>query len=472
MINIKRFPLAKSYRSNETTRCLVFPKYTTRISYTRARSELIAFEGILGAACRSNAGFSPDVSDELTATIFEKSSSVVATSAPDGLRSLLLDLYSGEGQTKIRRFAPQSLTYLKPNKTTHKDDHSGLRGFGEYVNAIFLPSGFFASFDAQQQSSLHLADQVMLKLLPSLSTTERAQARVKRYFENSLVAQFRKDILNLAKESNLFLGHMDELVRIYLFHYLIGVARTLNKQIESLKGRNTPTTGDEYQFHYLLEGERASSSRVGVASGWKSVKNSLDSVFTHINCLQLLNHIELAGSDDVHDYSDLSQARNNGLQETLKSLMTEFCSIAPNSGMKFKQAKKLTAAVETSKSVGDVVCAAWTSINDDIQKSEKKSPADKISNWIRGLGYGSLLQNRVGYVSVLPLRYVQLIVALVVREAGQDRVRLKDLWAGFGARGLQLDEASKAFAITHFEDIGIVETKSDSGDARYVRAPF
>lgn len=476
MTSVKPIPLEKNYRSNETTRCMAFPRYPTKVSYGRARAELVSFEGILGAACRSNAGLSPKVSDELTATLFDKSSSAVSTNAPEELRAVLLDLYSGEGKGKIRRFSPQSLTYLKHHSSTHKDDKSGILGFGEFVNDIFLPPDFLNSFDQQHQSSLHLLDQVMIGLLPNLSPEDQEkQFRVKPYFQDSLVASFRADLNCLADDSARFLRHIDDLVRIYLFHYLIGITRLLNKQIDKLKRKVAMQGSLEFQFHYLLEGERASSSRVGVSSGWKSVKNSLDYVFTHINCLQLINHVELTGPGNVHDYLELVEYRDDAVLEVLKSVVTEFCSVAPNSPKyKFKHSAELLDDLEKGRDVAEVVSKTWEWIDRDIQKSEKKSPADKMSNWIRGLGYGSLLQNKaaLGYVSVLPLRYVQLIVSLVVRSSEQDRVRLKDLWAGFEARGVLLDEASKASAITHFESIGILETKSDSGDARYVRAPF
>ena len=51
----------------------------------------------------------------------------------------------------------------------------------------------------------------------------------------------------------------------------------------------------------------------------------------------------------------------------------------------------------------------------------------------------------------------------------QDQMRLKDVFKAFEKRGVFLDSASKEQVATYYEKLNLIEKKSDSGDAKYVK---
>lgn len=51
----------------------------------------------------------------------------------------------------------------------------------------------------------------------------------------------------------------------------------------------------------------------------------------------------------------------------------------------------------------------------------------------------------------------------------QEKMRLNDVFAEFEARGVFLDTHSKSEVMRYYEKLNLIEKKSDSGDAQYVK---
>ena len=52
----------------------------------------------------------------------------------------------------------------------------------------------------------------------------------------------------------------------------------------------------------------------------------------------------------------------------------------------------------------------------------------------------------------------------------EEKIRLKTLWDKFKNRGIVFDETTKLEITKLFEKINLIEKKSDSGDAQYVKS--
>ena len=51
----------------------------------------------------------------------------------------------------------------------------------------------------------------------------------------------------------------------------------------------------------------------------------------------------------------------------------------------------------------------------------------------------------------------------------QEKMRLNDVFSEFEARGVFLDSHSKNEVMRYYEKLNLIEKKSDSGDAQYVK---
>lgn len=469
----------ENYSFNTTDHAWVFPPVGTAVKLDQVRDEIVSYEGILGSIVRHNAGYDPnppDTSDLLKQCLAQVQKSV-NTDCSDELADILQDLYFESGAVKLRRFAPASLAYLEPRKDIPKKSYSSVLGLGVFFSRVFMPAEFATSSTGESRTTNHILDQVMLESLPKLeSKSKSSEPPVLRLFEEDLIAQFRRDLNILLESEGLILSHIDSLTRLYFFQYLTELVRYLNRSVESLRSSTQFEPAALQGLHFLIEGERASASRVGVTEGWRSVRDSFGTVFSHINCLELLNHLRLPERGPL-GYAELAKLDSPTNLETLRQLAQDFVGVASppeNNKVKFAHGDDLIAAVNAANSCEEAVYAFWYWIDFEINHSGRGRVVNDIAKWFGGFGHGTLLQQRgpLGYISVLPLTYLHLLVTVVVRSTHEERVRLKELWDGLAERGILLDEGSKRAVISNLEEIGVLEAKSDSGDARYVRAPF
>jgi DNA phosphorothioation-dependent restriction protein DptG len=466
----------KNYSFNTTNHAWVFPRAGTAVKLDQVREELLSYEGVLGAIIRCSSGFESQPPD--TEKLFEQClthvQKHVSTDCEAELASVLRDLYFETGSNKLRRFAFASLAYLQPDSQVPKNSLSSILSLGEFFSRVFMPPNLAA---VGGKEHMHVLDRVMLEALPKLKTTSEMDLYpVMRKFESSLVSEFQKDLGVLLQHDGLFLTHIDSLSRFYLFQYLTEIVRYLNRSIESLRTGTIYGSAAIQGLHFLIEDERASASRIGVAEGWRSVKDGFAKVFSHINCLELLNHLKLPGQGPL-DYSTFASLHSPSNLDTMRRLAASFVEVASsrgNSKVKFACGKELLEDVNRAKSCADAVYYIWYWIDYEINHSGRGRVVSDIAKWFSGFGQGTLLQQRgpLGYISVLPLTCLHLLVTVVVKTSQEERVRLKDLWEGLARRGVLLDEGSKRSVISNLEEIGVLEAKSDSGDAKYVRAPF
>jgi DNA phosphorothioation-dependent restriction protein DptG len=467
---------AKNYSFNVVDHAWVFPRVGTAVKLDQVRDELISFEGILGAIIRHNAGCDshPPTTDNLFDQCLSHALKHVNTNCENELASILRDLYFEPGTSKLKRFSLGSLSYLEPGSDVPKNSFASIISLGEFFSCVFMPPGPIAQGASNNK---HLLDQIMLNSLPKLEPNKRdSEPRILRKFEDELVGEFQKDLEVLLKNESLFLSHIGALARFYLFQYLTELIRYLNRSIESLRSGNPIGPASVQGLHFLIEGERASASRVGVAEGWRSVKDSFVKVFSHINCLELLNHIELPGEGPL-DYLALANLSSRANLDAIRKLASSFVEVAVapgNTKVKFAHGEQLLSDIGKAASCADAVFQIWYWIDYEINHSGRGRVINDIAKWFCGFGQGTLLQQRgpLGNVTVLPLSYLHLLVTVIVKSSGQERIRLKELWDNLARRGILLDEGSKRAVILNLEEIGALESKSDSGDAKYVRSPF
>tara|TARA_R110002096_G_scaffold262432_2_gene455953 strand:- start:308 stop:1732 length:1425 start_codon:yes stop_codon:yes gene_type:complete len=461
---------------NSTSHALVLPVIgNTGINSKHARREFQSLEPIVGAAFRSAIGQQPEGSNTKADAklLIEKVCLEVSSDCEPDFRSVLRDSYFDRDNGGLRRFCTESLLCLTHPSNSHKKNVTSLDALGEFFAEIFITDDEKGQLKSVGQGELHLLDQEMQKAL-QIKDQPRASnsVPVRRYFESELIASFRKDIASLSRNSSTLLAHVDVVVRIYLFHYITEVVRHLSATVRSLPGK---IEDEELRgLYYILEGERSSSSRLSVTNGWASVRDVFSDVFSHINCLEVLNHIRVSDQDAL-DYADIAGNETEEMLAAVKQVARDFASTA-SSWRKgaFSRGEDLLNGIEKADSSAAAVTELWKWINFEIKNTGRDRIWKDVGKWFEEFAYGSLLQQRgrVGYLAILPLRYLHLLVFLAVKASGQERIRLKEFWSALLQRGFRFDETTKGAVVENLESIGILETRSDSGDARYVRSPF
>ena len=461
---------------NSTSHALVLPIVgNTGINSKHARREFQSLEPIVGATFRHALEQQPEGSSHKAdvSQLIEKVFTGVSTDCQTDFRTVLRDSYFDPDNGSLRRFCTQSLLCLTHPSDPHKKNVTSLDALGEFFSEVFVTDKEQRLLKSVGQGELHLLDQEMQKAL-QIRSQPRAASRVpvRRYFEDSLIASFRRDIASLSRNSATLLAHVDAVIRMYLFHYITEVVRHLTATVRNLPA--SIETEELRGLYYILEGERSSSSRMAVTNGWSSVRDVFSNVFSHINCIEVLNHIQV-GDHDTLDYADIASNDTAEMLAAVKKVSRDFASTAGNwrKGA-FSRGNELVSGIEKASTSAAAVAELWKWINFEIKNTGRDRIWKNVGKWFEEFAYGSLLlqRGRVGYLAILPLRYLHLLVFLAVQESGQERIRLKDFWSALLQRGIRFDETTKGAVVENLESIGVLETRSDSGDARYVRSPF
>ena len=80
------------------------------------------------------------------------------------------------------------------------------------------------------------------------------------------------------------------------------------------------------------------------------------------------------------------------------------------------------------------------------------------------------VQRRGQAGNVLAMTEEQLVLMTKVTIGDNEKMRLNDLFKGFEQRGLFFDNSSKDCIVEFYEKLNLIEKKSDSGDAQYVKS--
>ena len=115
---------------------------------------------------------------------------------------------------------------------------------------------------------------------------------------------------------------------------------------------------------------------------------------------------------------------------------------------------------------------------EELVNTLEKSLAEKIESatiaryalWIEEIGKKYFLKIRggsYGYMLNMTQEMLLMITAICIKE---DKITLKDLFKEYERRGLFLDSYSQVEVIDLLGKLNLIDKKSDSGDAQYVKS--
>ncbi len=298
---------------------------------------------------------------------------------------------------------------------------------------------------------------------------------------NTRVKQlFQKDYLLLSKNEDLFKRNVHQLFRYYYFLYIQLLAFEFNESIT-----NTSKT----KLFFSLEWEKLSQSRLAVDSGYKKLEAIITDIFSHSNCLEMLNTIDFSEKlcDQIVVYKDLISLYENcsenqilELEASLNKLLTRYLNAIEKNekdkGRSFNwQTDSAIAALQTNSDSPDpqgvkIIRKLFYAIRYQFEKSGRKGPNAAFSTWYKTFVQLNFvkIRGRLGSTLSLSKDYLLLFTELAILGTGKDKILLTALWEELEIRGIHLDNQSRQEATLYFQKINALEKKSDSGDAQYV----
>ncbi len=296
-----------------------------------------------------------------------------------------------------------------------------------------------------------------LSFKPFVKKEEEKYQRV----SNAVVHQFESDFEYILSSRSRTRDYLIPLLEFYYFAYTAQAILQLNRFLEGNRDKCVP-------LYFCLEWEKTSQSRLCFTQGWNRLQDAAARMFAHAVVLEILNQTE-DGTIPV-DYIVLNELANSEpgeddrIAEQIRVLTDRYrkarSECAEMNDLHRIEASGTATAAEVKFLFDSVKCQFENTDRVRPYNSYAKQYTDYCEKYLKNRGRSGKMLN---------LSEETLIFLTKVCIKDQEKMRLNDVFSEFELRGVFLDNHSKSEVMRYYEKLNLIEKKSDSGDAQYVK---
>lgn len=301
--------------------------------------------------------------------------------------------------------------------------------------------------------------KLVLNALPELHEKTSKNEGYKCYL-HFIKELFIKDFKFLIKNQELYRKSLKRFLEYYYMFYISQLAMKLSRFEKA--DLTKPET-----IYYTLGWERTSKNRVAYEFGWKLLKSKVNSLFSHAITLELLNY---NGLNSQFDYIELFNLFNTMDEKEVENELNYLFEVYKNQ-VTDKDWTKFRYKDEISGNKGfDVVYKIFVAIEYQFIKTNRTKPKYFYNNCFSNFVESNFAKKRgtLGYNLNLDEEDIILMTKICIGD--DEKLKLSTLFVEFEKRGLYFDRDSKIKIVQLYEKLNLLEKKSDSGDAQYVRS--
>lgn len=339
-----------------------------------------------------------------------------------------------------------------------------LKNIAEFISSVFIGEDEELKQIFKNKETDDILTRLIINEIEPLVVEKRTKAETVHYSNlfPKITELFKEDLKFLMKHKDYFLDNFELFVHYYTFMYVL----------QSIIQFEKFTTGDYENgtpLYFALDWEAVNKKRpvASTLSGYKFIKEHAANLFAHQHVLQQLSHNFLnknaiVGEKEVLGYSTLLEhISSNGpdyeeqFKEDLKKWIIEYSNFFKEKGAPPTELK-------------DTIEGLFGQLFKEVSKRMNESAQKKYGQAVEFLGAGVFLKQRggLGYLLNMTHELLMLMTAVIVKD---QRMPFKTLIKEFEKRGIAFDRQSTEEILSLFNSQNILDKKSDSGDAQYVK---
>jgi DNA phosphorothioation-dependent restriction protein DptG len=214
---------------------------------------------------------------------------------------------------------------------------------------------------------------------------------------------------------------------------------------------------NQHELYYILNWESASKKRKSYEIGYyKEIKSKSTQLLSQVYATEHLNFLFGVEGKTLNQlkiiFEDLDETNQNKLAEVIRKWIKEY-----------RENRELEV-LNTNNNYGELVLALINSIGDaigDATKSRYRISFDEV-----GKKYFLKSRGSLSFVGNITKDFLLFLTTISVKD---NRIKVKELFNRFEKRGIYLDRYSKKEALGFLNKLNVLDKKSDSGDAQYVK---
>ncbi|ULT59607.1 DNA phosphorothioation-dependent restriction protein DptG [Neobacillus drentensis] len=276
---------------------------------------------------------------------------------------------------------------------------------------------------------------------------------------------FEEDFLFLLEREDLLIIHFSQFVTFYYFFYVTQFIVKVDKMFEFNEEGILP-------IYFNVDWESRSSTRDSYKMGWKMISSKIPKLFAHINCLVMLNHINnekyenLTYKRFIDLVFEMNEEEKKDLQHQILQLNRDYQSYLGDVDW---SRKNNVPFISGEQEIFTSVRELQHSIAYQFQTTGRKKPSTMYYE-----GYEELAKNyylkrsgSLGYTLNLTQQDIVFLTKLCIKK--NQKISLNVLFKELEKRGVFFDRDSKKQVTLLYSRLNLLEKKSDSGDAQYVK---
>lgn len=323
------------------------------------------------------------------------------------------------------------------------------------------------------------ANNILFKLLketlPDLPSSKKKKTLDYYRHNSDLFEVFREDFEFILEDENLLIDSITDLLKYYFFYYIARLSTSLNNFFDEEKEEDK-----QYKLFFSLDREKLSKHRLAYTQGWVFLEKRIKNLFSHVCCLEFLSYIQTEESHETYSklkkyIQDLTEEQKEAYHHSLGELLEYYKGIVSgvdggweDFDVKLKNDRRFQDLSE--ETILQKIYQFWLVINHQFINSKRHRAYTGYSNWFDSFCKQNFLKlrGRAGYSLILNQEMLLFFTRLCVGK--EDKIRLKTFWKRLERRGIFFDRKTKEEVVNLFEKINLLEKKSDSGDAQYVKS--
>lgn len=412
------------------------------------------FDGVVGSLSRimCNKEFKGNFNDdEFINNVFNNIVEFSSEESKEKLKDIIKTLFINNNN--LIDFNIRTMNYIESTSAQEK--------IAKFLYSMFVDEELEAILSKLYDENLdNILYRLVLKSLPKL---EEKEHKIDNYkcclpFIKEL---FIKDLKFIASDENLYKSSFKRVLEYYYMFYISQLTIKLSKFEKA--NLNEPDN-----IYYTLSWESVSKHRTSYEYGWNLLKNTVDSIFPHSVTLELLNHHDMNDDLGYVELFNIFESSHN--KEEIYNSIVNLCDEYKNHILDvdwdlFKQSNK-----QCSNKAFNEVYKLFEIIEYQFKNSTRSRAYEAFRNWYVKFVYSNFAKRRGGLGYTLSLTEEDIILITKICINNNEKLKLSVLFSEFEKRGILLDRDSKIKVIQLYEKLNLLEKKSDSGDAQYVRS--
>ncbi len=301
--------------------------------------------------------------------------------------------------------------------------------------------------------------KLILRSLPKLEYMEYITNEYECYLP-FIRELFIKDFKFLMNHEELYKSSLKRLLEYYYMFYISQLTIKLDKFEKA-------NLSEVEKIYYTLSWESTSKNRTAYRLGWELLKNKVNSLFSHAITLEILN---TNNDENQLGYVQLSEAYSSMDKSEIEKNIKQAVDMYQNQVKDVVWDDFKVSSKQSEVNGFNEVYRLYDSLEYQFNKGTRKRAYDSYKNWYVKFVQQNFGKRRgsLGYNLNITEDDIILMTKICIND--NKKLKLNTLFEEFEKRGLFFDRDSTKKIIQLYEKLNLLEKKSDSGDAQYVRS--